>query len=287
MLPNFLCIGVQKGGTTTLWDRMRRSPDIYFSDPRETNFFIFDFDYKLGASHYERTFFSDTKGAKAVGEKTPDYLFYPPCAKRIRAILGPDVKLFAVLRSPAARANSHHRHNFMLYRESLPFLEAINVEPERVGNDIVKQAYFGYMKKGDYYSQITRYLAVFPVENLLFLRFEDLQEQQDLVIDRVCDFLGVRKPESGYVSRGRPIVKPLSIQKNADGALDVHFERGETVVHNVSRKLLAFSRKYRQNFPGLQSLTLDEERELNGRYHHDNTRRLADLIKMDLQSWLP
>jgi hypothetical protein len=288
MLPNFLCIGVQKGGTTTLWDLLRRSPDVYFSDPRETNFFLFDFDYRLGAVHYERTYFADTGGAKAVGEKTPDYLFYPPCAGRIRATLGTDVKFIAVLRSPAARANSHHRHNFMLYRESLSFDEAIQLEASRTGNDFVKQAYFGYMKKGDYFSQIERYRSLFPAENLLLLRFEDLEMSQEATVGRICAFLDVRPPENvSYVSRGRPVPEGLSIARAAEGRHDVHFDRGELIVRDASRRMLTFSRNFERNLAGLRSLSGAEERELNQRHHGEGIRRLGDLLDLDFSHWLP
>jgi hypothetical protein len=288
MLPNFLCIGVQKGGTTTLWDLMRRSPDVYFSDPRETNFFLFDFEYKLGAVHYEKTYFADTRGAKAVGEKTPDYLFYPPCARRILATLGRDIKMIAVLRSPAARANSHHRHNCMLYRESLPFDEAVRLESSRVGADIVKQAYYGYMMKGAYFNQIERYYTLFPKENLLILRFEDLRTSQEATVARICDFLGVREPGgAGYVQRGRPDPKELSIMRGPGGAPAVHFERGDLVVRDASRRMLGFSRRYGRILKSLRSLTEAEEKDLNLRHHGDGIGRLADLLDMDFSDWLP
>ncbi|HXV01756.1 MAG TPA: sulfotransferase domain-containing protein [Caulobacteraceae bacterium] len=287
MLPNFLILGAQKAGTTTMWDRLRKSPDVYFSEPRETNFFISDLDYKLGAIHYERTFFADTQGAKAVGEKTPGYLFYPPCARRIRAILGARIKLIAILRSPAARANSHHRHNYMLCRENLTFEEAIHIERQRTANDPIKQAYFGYMLKGDYLTQLQRYFAIFPRENILAVRFDDLQDDQDQTIKRVCDFLEISVPAGDYVARGRPKQQFLAIEKGSGTSVDIRFERDNLILRDPSRKSLEFARKYIENFPSLRSLTPDEEKDLNNHHHHDAIRRLEDLLKFDLRSWLP
>jgi predicted acyl esterase len=116
MLPNFLCIGAQKAGTTTLWLLLNQHPDVFLATPRETCFFYDDVLYGGGITSYERNFFREWNGQKAVGEKAP---------ARIKDSLGDKVKLIVTLRSPAKRAHSHFRHNYQQLWEEFSFEDAL------------------------------------------------------------------------------------------------------------------------------------------------------------------
>ena len=70
--PTFLCIGVQKSGTTSLINYMNENPDIYMHD-NEKHFF--DKPNKINITSqdieiYENSFITDKP---IVGEKTPSY----------------------------------------------------------------------------------------------------------------------------------------------------------------------------------------------------------------------
>jgi hypothetical protein len=49
----------------------------------------------------------------------------------------------------------------------------------------------GYRTRGLYADQLTRYYALFPRDQLLVLRSEDLFANPQPVVDRVCHFLGI------------------------------------------------------------------------------------------------
>lgn len=53
--PNFLVIGVQKGGTTSLLRHLNRHKDIFFMQ-KEMSFFSNDNKYKKGTKEYEEQF---------------------------------------------------------------------------------------------------------------------------------------------------------------------------------------------------------------------------------------
>ena len=55
-IQTFLCIGVQKAGTTTLADILATHPDICIPEVKETKFFYFAEDYSKGIDHYNHTF---------------------------------------------------------------------------------------------------------------------------------------------------------------------------------------------------------------------------------------
>ena len=88
MLPNFICVGTQKAGTTTLCRLLEHHPDVFISQPRETRFFFDEERFSRGLVNYEINYFNGWNGEKAVGEKTPEYLLFPEAPKRIHKIKG-------------------------------------------------------------------------------------------------------------------------------------------------------------------------------------------------------
>ena len=62
MLPNFLVVGAQKAGTTSLHYYLKEHPDVYVPEQKETKFFVNDDCYSKGLSHYEQKFYGDWSG---------------------------------------------------------------------------------------------------------------------------------------------------------------------------------------------------------------------------------
>ncbi len=104
--PDFLIIGAQKAGTTSLYNQLTRHPDVARCLGQEVHYF----DRHMHRSpawyfaHFRpRLFASD---GVVTGESTPYYLFHPRAAERVAELL-PDVKLIVLLRDPVARDISH------------------------------------------------------------------------------------------------------------------------------------------------------------------------------------
>ena len=141
-LPNFLIVGCQKAGTTWLANRIRQHPDIFLCD-HEIHFFDKDYNYGKGIGWY-REHFAGAGGAKAVGERTPDYFWtnglrteghLPEVHRNIGEVL-PEAKLVVILRDPVERAISAANHVISSGRIS-PFhnLDSLLIG-ERYLNDI-------------------------------------------------------------------------------------------------------------------------------------------------------
>ena len=96
MIPNYLIIGVQKGGTTSAQYTFSKHPEIFIA-PGEMHYF--DNKYSKGLNWYKSQF---PKGKKTVGEKTPKYIFKSICIDRIYRNI-PKVKLVLILRDPVKR----------------------------------------------------------------------------------------------------------------------------------------------------------------------------------------
>ena len=70
--PNFLVIGAQKAGSTSLYEYLKGHPDIFMSYPKEPEFFATDKFYFKGFKFYEK-FFSGYQGQKRIGEASTSY----------------------------------------------------------------------------------------------------------------------------------------------------------------------------------------------------------------------
>ena len=87
-MPNFLIVGAARCGTTSLYQWLRQHPEIYIPNKKECRYFSKmpkNFkgpgDEKVNNSiihsfsEYE-SLFDEVKDEKAIGDISPDYLFY-------------------------------------------------------------------------------------------------------------------------------------------------------------------------------------------------------------------
>ena len=185
MLPNFLVIGAEKGGTTWLDLQLRQHHDIFLPETKEVHFFNrfgsnldeCDNFTNRGLSWYEK-FFSSWAGQKAVGEVTPMYLCDNAAPQRIHDTL-PDVKVICILRNPISRAQSHYWMAATKSHTRLSLEEIVETDDDRI------------IKRGLYSTQLKRYLDLFPVDRILVLYFEDVFSAPHAALSQVFQFLDV------------------------------------------------------------------------------------------------
>ena len=282
MLPNFLVIGAQRAGTTTIWHALDRHPDIFMSPTRETAFFSNDHNFNRGPAFYETTFFHEWNGEAACGEKTPEYLLMPYAAARIRDVLGETVKLIALVRNPAERAHSGYRHSLMLGCEHLSFREALDAEPERIARNPAALGRFGYQARSRYAPQLARYYDLFPRENILVIFFDDLIANQNAVFDRVYQFLGVAPvPPGTPVEEGKARIGRAQV----DPATNTVRFKGRTI-RNPSPALLRFAEEYDRAVGMLAPLSPEEVVKINRTRFREDIEALSRLTGRDLGAWL-
>ena len=138
VLPEFIIIGAQKAGTTSLFYYLSQNPNLAPSIKKEVHYFDGGLDpnqddFLKGESWY-RAHFQRTKEIQATGipfEATPSYLFHPEVPQRINQLI-PDVKMLVLLRNPTDRAISHYFHEKRKNRENLSIKEAFEKEEERL-----------------------------------------------------------------------------------------------------------------------------------------------------------
>jgi hypothetical protein len=200
-LPHFMILGAQKSGTTSLFDYLGQHPQIVRCLVKEVHFF--DTRYERGQGWYRSHFPALNEGppGAVVGEASPYYLCHPHAPRRIRALL-PRVKLIAILRNPTERAISHYFHEVRKRRETLPILDALRAEDERIGPEWIRMRQdgsyysrihrsFSYKQRGIYVDQLERYWEHFDREQLLVLNSDKLFTEPHDTLRQIYEFIGV------------------------------------------------------------------------------------------------
>ena len=136
-MPDFLIIGTQRGGTTSLYNYLLARPQIAAATRKEVHFF--DNNFHRGIPWYRAHFPSLIQGDMAetirgqrfiTGEASPYYLFHPHAPARA-ALVVPKAKLIVLLRNPVDRAYSHYCRMVKKGRETLSFEDALAQEEIR------------------------------------------------------------------------------------------------------------------------------------------------------------
>ena len=191
----FVIAGTQRGGTTTLYEYLRRHPEICMPVEKELHFFDNEELWRSPPPAYDayHAAFGLAPSHRLLGEATPIYMYWEPALPRMRDY-NPALKLIVILRNPVTRAYSHWNHERQAGRESLPFRSALEAERSRSEQARPWQLRdASYVQRGRYTGQLKRLWAHFPVEQTLVLRTDDLGTALAEVFARIASFLGVAR----------------------------------------------------------------------------------------------
>ena len=214
-LPNFMCLGAAKSGTTTLYDILRQHPDIYTPSFKEPHFFDIPENYNNGIKWYEKNYFKNAN-TKVVADFTPSYLFDKEAPKRIFESLGRRVKFVIILRNPVDRAYSHYLHSKREDHEDLEFNEALINEGSRLkkyekNGDYLSYLRQSYISQGLYSDMLERYLEYFSLDNFLFIQFEEefIKHRKETIIN-ILNFLEIDNLDLKIDIKSNPASKEKS-----------------------------------------------------------------------------
>jgi hypothetical protein len=182
VLPTFIVVGVQKGGTSSLAQTLGTHPDV-FVPLGEGHFFDREDRFREGMDGYAK-FFAGYGGQAAVGEKTPEYSCLPEVPARIAGSL-PEVRLIWLFRNPVDRAYSHYWLAVRKGNEREPFSGRVEAALSGSGGP-------QYVARGRYVERVERYLELFEPSRMLYLLTEEFRAHPDGVLRKACQFLGVR-----------------------------------------------------------------------------------------------
>ena len=189
--PEFVIIGVHKGGTTSLYAYLIQHPQVIAPIKKEMDFWSWKFN---GSVDWYRSHFSPIpeQGNFLTGEASPSYFDYREVPTRLFNAF-PKIKLILLLRNPVDRAVSQYHHWKRLNWENRSLEEAFNSDLEKliVGKIDVWRKDLNYLARGVYVEFVREWLRVFPREQLLILKSEDFYQNTVASMEKVFAFLGL------------------------------------------------------------------------------------------------
>jgi hypothetical protein len=281
--PNFFILGAQKAGTTSLYQILKKHPEVYLTEPKETRFFNLYFD--KGLPWYHQNYYSHVKtGHKIVGEATPHYLSDPQVPSRLKEAYGTELKLVVMVRQPVRRAYSHYQMMKKLAMNNKSFKERVargfsdQLRLEKDGH--IKS---NYLHEGSYVEHLSRYLDIFPGSSIHLMVMEDMKDNFESEISKLCDFLSI-KPTNEMLepqvsnSGGLPANKKLMLLYSSRSLLRwVNRIIGPET--RLRKKLKQFLTK------PVGNLSSDEVSALTELYFPQEKKELEALLGRTLDNW--
>ena len=183
-LPDFIIIGAAKSGTTSLCNYLSQHPSIFISIPKEPCYFDKNVSWERGIEWYS-SLFTRAGNKQLCGEASTNYTRWPQVdgvPELIQQII-PNVKLIYIMRDPVERAFSHFVHRWT--KETHPGEPFTETFTQYIQHDPM------CIDSSQYALQISRYLNIFPKNQLLLLTFEQLIINPTLTMNEILMFLGL------------------------------------------------------------------------------------------------
>ena len=293
MLPNFLCIGAPKSGTTSLYDVLKQHKDVFLPSFKEPHFFDSNESWSKGVAWYQSSYYAKASH-QCVGDFTPTYLSNNLAPVRIQEALGNQVKFVLILRNPIDRAYSHYLHTKRDQHENLSFTEALEEEEQRLHNyrmenDYIGMIRFAYQEQGMYTKQLERYFKLFDRGQFYITTFDDFVSKQEQVIKEICTFLGLQEQEGlQYVLQSNKSSEARSINLK-------NLIKKPSIIKKVAKLLVpsfAIRQKLRNYLQALNNKSIDKKpiseidrKNCYQRYFKQEIQSLEDLLSINLTHW--
>jgi hypothetical protein len=290
MKLNFLGIGVQKAGTSTLHDILKRHSQIFLPEIKEAHFFDLSESYTKGMPWFLENFFSKYNDELCVGEFTPEYIYFEEAPQRIAESLGTSVRFIVVFRNPVDRALSHYNMSYRRGLEKQNFWDAIRDEQRKIIESDLARVHYSYISRGYYGAQLNRYLSLFPKENFLFLVFEqDIQKNLPKTIEKIQSFLGVPNKDLNCDIKSNEAYSPKFLMLNqlirnkpSIGKIMDKTPLLKSLKNKAIESIVRFNRSSVND--KLFNLSLDEKQSLYGKYYKDDMQQLELLTGINFRN---
>src|SRR4030067_1481890 len=205
LTPDFIIIGAQRCGTTSLYNYLIKHPGVVSALQKEVHCFDYNFNKGIAwyRSHFPSYFYRYNVRQKfkhncLTGEASPYYIFHPHAPWGISETI-PKVTRILLLRNPVDRAYSHYHLEVRLGHETLSFEDAIKREADRLYGELEKMLEnedyysfnhinYSYLSRGIYVDQIRYWMSFFPKEKILILKSEEFYVNPSIIFRKVIEF---------------------------------------------------------------------------------------------------
>jgi len=182
---DFIGIGVERAGTTWIFECLKEHPQICGSNYKEVKFFSKKTQFKGEDDKYQRginyyaSYFQHCLNKQIKGEFSPHYFYEKESARRIKKHF-PKVKLILCLRNPIERA-----YSAFCFEKSRRKVNYDNF------NEAINNEFDYFIKDGFYSKNLEYYFNLFPKENILILIYENALKNPIDFILKIYKFLEV------------------------------------------------------------------------------------------------
>jgi hypothetical protein len=199
-LPDFLVIGGQRCGTTSLFRALIAHPHIERPTLHKgVNYF--DLHYDRGEAWYRGHFpMRSTEDHTKVFDASGYYMFHPLAAERIGNDLA-SIKVIAMVRDPVERAYSAYKHEIARgFEWEKAFGRALELEDSRLEGEVQRMRsdptyasfnhrHHAYRGRGEYARLLQPFVDALGRENVLIVESEKFFAEPHLEYAQIIDFL--------------------------------------------------------------------------------------------------
>jgi len=304
--PNLFIVGAAKSGTTSVASYLEKHSKIFISPIKEPHYFskditpeeftqkiakdsLFDMDEYLSNETLEKkhinfikniedylSLYRDVDNEIIIGEASTGYLFSKESAKEIYKF-NPNSKIIIILRDPVQRAYSHWKMNLASGVEDnkSPFIETMEKDFLAENKGFCKNHL--YLDIGLYSEDVTRYINIFPRDNIKIILFEELVKNTEQVIVEILFFLNLESLDIDY-----------SVKKNVSKRIKyawMHKLNSKIKLTKfIPKKLLTVVKDLfvTESFPELRR---EDEKYLYENYFKEDVSSLEKILNVNLQEW--
>ena len=263
MLPDFVCVGAQRAGTTWLYECLREHPDVFVPATKELQFF--NAHFKKGLEWYEEQFASADSNQQK-GDITPNYLGLDYAIERMHDVV-PEAKIIVILRDPIERVKSAYQ---LFKDERFPDLDLV---------DACKKHEF--LMNQSYYSEPLRQIFnKYDRKQVLVSYYHDLSGNPHQFMKDVYEFIDVDKEFVPDVinKRYNKVVYP-KLQKSI-----LKFKLGFLIEWVKASPLGDVIRNRAQNSNSGESLSQSDLDYFKSAFEED-IRDTEEILNVDLSRW--
>jgi hypothetical protein len=295
-LPTFIIIGVQKAGTTSIYNYLQQHPQVYMSPIKEPNFLERDWpklavdspnarQTRINTLERYQALFERVTNETAIGEASVNCLFHYDQSIDLIKKYVPDAQIIAVLRHPAERAYSDY---LMHLRD---YINPADQQP--LSEHISQRSQTSYIIRKGYYAEgIRQFQAAFGPERVKVLLHDDLKTSASQLMADMYRFIGVDDSFQPGVERQ---AQTAQVPKNK--TVNALLQGKNPVRSAIASTLKVFlptdaRQRLRSGLINLNSGQKDdapflpEDRAALIDLYRDDILTLQDLLQRDLSTWL-
>ena len=285
-VPNLFIVGAPKCGTTSLFWYLGEHTDIFVSDNKEPNYFIYDSLVKNGAykTKLKRAvktrkdyldLYTEAHNEKYVMDGSIFTYFFEDGLKKLKA-LSPDYKAVFLLRNPVERFISHYKMCVNLGEIKKPIDAFIDEPYAGMGVNM--------LELGLYAREIKKTFELLEPERIHIILLDDLKKDIESVLMSLYEFLDIDKALP--VNREKIFLKSPGVARNTklrNAYVNGRFFR---LLKKVFRKTPLYKLKNAINRRLYQAapITPGVRQKLYG-YYKDDIGELEKIIGRDLGVW--